>query len=116
MQVSSSFSWRIRHKLLLLAVLTGFSVCGIGAYCLMALHRQAIDDRIDALRAITETVKTQADALDVQVKAGRLTRQAAIERITEAAQAIRFNDGENYIALYNMDGVLLAHPDPKLVG
>lgn len=116
MQLSSSLSWRISHKLLLLVVLTGLSVCGIGAYSLIALHRQAIDDRIDSLRGITETIKSQADALAAQVTAGRMTRQAAIDRVAETAQATRFNDGENYIALYNMEGVLLAHPDPKLVG
>ena len=75
-----------------------------------------MDDRVSTLRAVTEIIKTQAEGLAAQVRAGKITREQAIAQVTEAAQATRFSNGENYIALYTMEGVLLAHADPKLIG
>jgi methyl-accepting chemotaxis protein len=116
MFLSRLFAWRIRQKLALLIGMVSIVSLGIGAFSLAQLHEAAIDDRIAALRMVSETVRTQAEALAARVTAGTMTREQAIARVAEISQAIRFSGGENYIALYTMDGVLLSHPDPKLIG
>jgi methyl-accepting chemotaxis protein len=109
-------SWRIAQKLGFLTGLVSVIALGIGAYALIHLHQDAIEDRIATLRSISETVRSQAEGLAADVDAGRMTRPQAIARISQAAQTMRFSDGENYIALYSMEGTLLSHPNPELIG
>jgi methyl-accepting chemotaxis protein len=116
MKLSRLVSWRIGQKLALLIGLVTASVLGIGAYAMLQLRQEQINDRISTLRDVTEMVRTYAETLATQVRDGKMTRDQAIARVSEASQAMRFSGGENYVALYTLDGVALAHPDRKIIG
>ncbi|WP_244537126.1 cache domain-containing protein, partial [Methylobacterium pseudosasicola] len=65
---------------------------------------------------MVELVQSHAQTLDERVKAGTLTKQAALSELAEATMAMRYSGGTNYIAIYTMDGVAVAAPNRKDVG
>ncbi len=107
---------RVGQRLAILIALSCITAMGTGAYTLYRSYLGALDGRVALLRAMTEGVKSQAEALAAKVQAGSMTREQAIARIAESSQALRFSNGENYIALHTMDGVVLTNPDLKLIG
>jgi methyl-accepting chemotaxis protein len=108
--------WRIRHRLLLLIGLVWLTGLGIGGATLALLYQQALDDRVQALRWVAETVSTQADVLAAEVTAGKLTRADALKRIAAIADGMQFSNGGNYIAMFSTDGVMLSHRNRALIG
>ncbi|WP_457107213.1 methyl-accepting chemotaxis protein [Methylobacterium sp. P5_C11] len=68
------------------------------------------------MHTITELFTTYAQHLESQVRSGALTRDAALAELAETAMAMRFDNGTNYVAIYEMDGTVLAVPDRRLVG
>ncbi|WP_246695182.1 methyl-accepting chemotaxis protein [Methylobacterium sp. P1-11] len=75
-----------------------------------------LSERMRSLRAITELFITCAQNLETRVASGALTRDAALAELAETAMAMRFDEGTNYVAIYAMDGTVLAVPDRRLVG
>jgi methyl-accepting chemotaxis protein len=116
MLVARFLSWRIGYKLALLIGLVSAFALGIGAFGLLQLHREAVDDRIATLREVGEIVKTLAANLAEQARAGKMTREQALTRLTETVQPMRFSGGENSISIYTKAGVTLANPNPQLIG
>ncbi|WP_244424248.1 methyl-accepting chemotaxis protein [Methylobacterium sp. GXF4] len=74
------------------------------------------DERVQSLRTIVELVQSRAQALDERVKAGTLTKDAALSELAESTMTMRYSGGTNYIAIYTMDGVALAAMNRKDIG
>lgn len=101
----------------LLIGLSALSLLGVAGETALTLRRQVDQDQRDMVRAVVETVHTMAKGLVSEVSAGKLTKDDAIERLKAAVRAIRFQNGREYLFLYTLDGVNLAHPiKPELEG
>ncbi len=101
------------------AILMAAAVLGLGAvvlYALRANHDSLITERVAKLRALTDVVVATAAGLEAQVKAGTLTREAAMATFQRRADAMRY-DGDNYVAVYDYTGkALVMPPKPEWVG
>ncbi|TXN56701.1 HAMP domain-containing protein [Methylobacterium sp. WL18] len=106
----------LSRKLSLLTILTCLIIATIGGLGLKLFHREMLDERVQSLRAMVELIQSHAQALDERVKAGTLTKQAALSELAESTMAMRYSGGTNYISIYTMDGVAVAVPNRKDVG
>lgn len=97
-------------------VLKGLIIAMIGAVGLRLYYQEMVSERLQSLRAITELFMTYAQALESRVRSGALTQEAARSELAETAMAMRYDDGTNYVAIYAMDGTVLAVPDRTMVG
>ncbi|MCJ2087322.1 methyl-accepting chemotaxis protein [Methylobacterium sp. E-005] len=88
----------------------------IGVSGLRLYYREMVAERMQSLQAITELFMSYAQDLEGRVRSGALTRDAALHQLTETAIAMRFDGGTNYVAIYGMDGTVLAVPNRKIVG
>jgi methyl-accepting chemotaxis protein len=110
------FNKSISRRIVAQVALTGLIVALIGAAGLRLYYQEMLSERLQSLRAITELFTTYAQNLEARVRSGALTRNAALAELAETAMAMRFDQGTNYVAIYGMDGTVLAVPDQRLVG
>jgi methyl-accepting chemotaxis protein len=108
---------RIRTKLLLVLLLTAGSLAiAIGA-ATSILHQRMMQDRIAKLRAVVEIACELAQSLDGEVKAGKLTREEAIDRFKDSTRAMWYDDHRSYITIGGLDGLWLMNAAvPKVDG
>ena len=96
--------------------LIGLLVSVIGVIGLRMYYQEMLSGRLQSLRTVTELFTTYAQSLESRVRSGALSREAARAELAETAMAMRFDNGTNYVAIYAMDGTVLAVPDRRLVG
>src|SRR3981081_3317543 len=108
---------RIRTKLLLVLLLTAGSLAiAIGA-ATSILHQRMMQDRIAKLRAVVEIACELAQSLDGEVKAGKTTREEAIDRFKDSTRAMWYDDHRSYITIGGLDGLWLMNAAvPKVDG
>jgi methyl-accepting chemotaxis protein len=82
---------------------------------LAQLHDEMIVGEVKSQRAVIETVRSTAQDLQKQVAAKTITREQALARLKDAVAMMRRGDNE-YVALYDYDGVAVYHPEPKIMG
>jgi methyl-accepting chemotaxis protein len=107
---------RLRGKL---SVLVGLFVIGFVAVTLcnaFSLHDQLLNDRIDKLKSIVDIAINVANRLEDQVKAKKITSDEMLVKLREELHAMRFDNGNGYLVLQTVDGMLLIHPDPAMEG
>jgi methyl-accepting chemotaxis protein len=98
---------RIQTKLLLVLLLTAGSLAvAIGASASI-LHQRMMQDRTAKFRAIVEVAYELAQSLDGKVKAGKLTRDEAIDRFKDSTRAMWYDDHRSYITVGGLDGLWL---------
>ncbi|WP_244538452.1 cache domain-containing protein [Methylobacterium sp. ap11] len=101
------------------AILMAAAVLGLGAvvlYALRANHDSLVGGRVAKLRALTDVVVATATGLEAEVKAGTVTREAAMATFQRRVTAMRY-DGDNYVAVYDFSGTsLVMPPKPEWVG
>jgi len=107
----------IRAKLGLLLTITALALLSVGIVGALTARQKMFDARLAEVRAIVETAHGIAARFEAEAVAGRLTREQAIESFRFAAEAMRYNDRADYLLVYRMDGLVLAHGgNPKQVG
>jgi methyl-accepting chemotaxis protein len=112
-----SRSLPIRHKLAVLIGIAALTAAALGLFALQQLHGEMIRGRIDGLRAVVQVVRATADDLARQMDEGRLSRDQAVARLRDAARVMTFGPaGANYVALYDMNGVAIQHPNAAIIG
>jgi len=103
-----------------LGVLAGIAILAMaGTITVMAwfFYQRMIDDRVTTLKSMAEAAVSFAQALDAEVAAGRLTREAAAERLRIGFDAMKYDGGAGYITSHTMEGVALAQgAKPSLEG
>ena len=105
MHILSHF--KLRTKLtLLLGLSTVALVVSIGAAASL-MERRMIDDRVDKLRAITQSMIGVAQSLEDQVAAHQLTHEQALDQFRRAAHTIRFDAGAGYIVAQTLDSSMI---------
>jgi methyl-accepting chemotaxis protein len=98
----------IFSKLALLMALFTAALAGTIAIAASSMHQRMVADRIAQLRGIVDIAYGMATALDKQVAAGRMTRDAAIDQFRSDIYAMKYNGGVGYLAVYDMNGITIA--------
>ncbi len=107
----------IRQKLAIVIGIAALSSSALGLFALQQLHMEMIRGRIDGLRAVVQTLRATSDDLARQISEGRISRDQAVARLRDAALVMTFGPaGANYVALYDMNGVAIQHPNAAIVG
>ncbi|WP_114392020.1 methyl-accepting chemotaxis protein [Oleisolibacter albus] len=88
----------------------------VGGDALYQMRRDLMQGRIDAIEDMVDTLESQASTLNQLVQAGSLTRDEALTRFRDQVRAMRYNDGSDYMFVYDMNGIGLVLPDRKLEG
>jgi methyl-accepting chemotaxis protein len=106
---------RISYKLLMMVGLSVLGLAAIAGVGLSALWSNLLEDRKAKLQDLVLVVRQAVD-LDYQAsrRAG-LTEAEAVERSTALLHALRFGKDDYFYAL-NMQGVVVANPNPKVEG
>jgi methyl-accepting chemotaxis protein len=108
---------RLRTKLAILVALSALALVVSLAVAASMLRQRLIDDRVDKLHAVTDTVLGLARALEDDVVAHRLTREQAMAQFGEAVHRIRFDRGEDYVVAQTLQNEIVYHGgNPKLDG
>jgi len=108
----------IRTKFLALVLLTAVSLLAVGSLLLSAMYGQMVNDRLTAVKWITQTAVGQAVELQKKIDDGTLPRDEAVKRYHDYLRAARFGaDGKDYIFAITRDGVSFANAgNPAIEG
>ena len=106
---------RISYKLLMMIGLSVLGIAAVAGVGLSALWNNLLEDRKTKLQDLVLVVRQTVD-LDYQAsrRAG-LAEAEAVERTKALLHALRFGKDDYFYAL-NMQGVVVANPDPKIEG
>ena len=108
---------KLRTKLVLLLGLSALAVIVSIAFSAIVVRDRMTDDRVDKLRAVTQSAITIASDLESQVSAGKLTRDQALSRLRETVHQMRFDGGNGYVSVSHPDGMLMIQSaNPALEG
>jgi methyl-accepting chemotaxis protein len=100
---------RLRTKLVLLLGFSALAVIVSIAFGAMMLRDRMTEDRVDKLRAVTQSTLAIARGLELQVTANTLTRDQAIAQMRATIHLMRFDGGSGYLTVSNNDGTVLIH-------
>ncbi len=100
---------KIKAKLGLLLGLSAFALAVSIVAAASFLHQRMLADRIDKARSIVELVTGQAQALENLVRAGKLSREEALERFRTAVYGSWYDNHHDYVMTFFMDGVAIAN-------
>jgi methyl-accepting chemotaxis protein len=106
----------IAPKLGILVGVTLLGLCVSGAVGGYLMQQEMFSARVDQTRAIVEIVRNMAGALNKEVQAGRMTKEAAIAQLRLLGNAMTYDNGSGYIFGTTYDGITQLAPDPKQVG
>ncbi len=101
--------FKIKAKLGLLLGLSALALTVLVFMAASLMHQRMIDDRIAKLHAIVELLIGQAQALEDQVKAGKITHDEALARFRTAVYGSWYDDHHDYVMTFFLDGVALAN-------
>jgi methyl-accepting chemotaxis protein len=105
---------KIRAKLAILVAISTLSLVAATILAASLIHQRMLDDRLDKMRAVVETALGLAQALEDQVKAGKMTRDEAFMRYREELHAMWYDQHHDYVVVGDMTGVLRVFPaNPK---
>ncbi|WP_041802142.1 methyl-accepting chemotaxis protein [Rhodopseudomonas palustris] len=106
----------ITPKLGILVGVTLLGLCAAGVLAGSMMQREMLNARIEQTKTVVEVARTMAIGLQKQVDAGQLTKDAAIAEFAKRANTMTFDNGAGYFFAYTMDGITIAHSDPKALG
>jgi methyl-accepting chemotaxis protein len=108
----------LRTKLAALFGLSAAAVIIAIAVGAAVLHQTMMADRADKLRAVVRSAVGIAERLEHEVTAQHLTREQAMEQLRAAIRGMRFDNGEGYVAVCDLEtGIVLADgTNPSLEG
>ncbi|MBN8898373.1 MAG: cache domain-containing protein, partial [Rhodospirillales bacterium] len=100
---------RLRTKLAVLLALSVATVLAVAFISATALRTQMEADRIDKLKAVTESATSVLEGLESKVQAGRLSRAEALAVFADYVHSVRFDGDAGYLVLVSDDGTVLLH-------
>ncbi|KAA0597158.1 methyl-accepting chemotaxis protein [Azospirillum lipoferum] len=106
----------LRAKLWALVALAGAVSIAIAAAALWLDQRNMLEERKETLRSVVHTAHGLATGYEAEVKAGRLTREQAFERLKANLNTMFYN-GKDYLFVINMSYQTVVHPvRPESIG
>jgi methyl-accepting chemotaxis protein len=109
---------KIKAKLGLLLGLTALSLALAIGLAAQVMHQRMMSDRLNKLRAVAELAHGLAQSLENDVAAGKMTREAALDRFRANLHAMWYDDHHNYLIAATLDGklMLVNTANPKIEG
>jgi PAS domain S-box-containing protein len=109
--------WRIKVKLALIVGISALALVAALAAAAQMQRQRMMADRIDKARAVVDTAYGLADALESEVRAGRISHDEALHRFAAELRAMRYDNRQNYVVLGSLDNIWLIHPAvPRVEG
>lgn len=107
---------RIRHRLLLIALIASLGLAGVAGVALVNLRANLLDDREQKTKEIVESALSIVQHYQNEAQSGALTQLEAKEAALEAVRAIRYGES-GYVWINAIDGTMIMHPmKPQLNG
>jgi methyl-accepting chemotaxis protein len=110
--------FKIRTKLASMVILAALAVCAIVAAAGSLTRTRMINDRIEQLHAAVDLLYGQAQMLQEDVAAGKMSIDQAKAEFRRIGHHMKFNNGQAYPIAHNIadSSVLLNGADEKLEG
>ena len=108
-------SWSLRARMLLLTIVTVGAMVALGVVNLLHIRQEQMSGYQNMLRNVTTVGQKIAEHNYNEFKAGKISEDEAQTRVRNAVRAIRYA-GNEYLFIYNFDGVRLAMTDGKTEG
>ena len=105
-------AWKISTPVVAIALFT----IALAGFSLSSLKEAMLQERLVKIEDISNTAKMIASRYHELEKSGALTREEAQERAIEAISAMRFENGENYIFVFDNQSVTISHAKASLIG
>jgi methyl-accepting chemotaxis protein len=100
---------RLRTKL---AILLGLFATGLVLTLPLnaaTLHQRMVQDRVEKLKAVADTMLGYANAVEARVQSGELPRAQELPELRRVAHTMRFDNGAGYITLQTLGGIVVIH-------
>ncbi len=108
---------KVRTKLGVVLAVSALSLVAALGFAASVQRERMMDERIGLLRSVVETAHGVASSLQKEVEAGKLTKEAALERFRDTAHAMWYDGRNGYVMGFTMAGMSIANAaDPKQVG
>jgi methyl-accepting chemotaxis protein len=104
---------RIASKLVILVAVAMLGLCAAGVLAGLMVKREMLAARTDQLKAVADMARNGAIGLQKLVDAGQLTKEAAIAEFTRRAETMTYDNGNGYVFIYTMDGIVVSLPGFK---
>lgn len=105
-------AWKICTPVFVIAIFT-VALAGIS---LTSLKEAMLQERLVKIEDISNTARNIAALYHEMEKAGTLTPEEAQQRAIEAISAMRFEDGKNYLFVFDNQSVTISHAKASLIG
>jgi methyl-accepting chemotaxis protein len=102
-----------------LGILVGITLVGLAAAGVLAgylVQREMTNARIDHVHAVVDMARNMALALQKEVEAGELTKEAAFAEFGKRANTLTYDNGSGYLFGNTMEGITVLAPDPSFIG
>jgi methyl-accepting chemotaxis protein len=107
----------IKAKLAVLFAMATIALAATVALSASVLHQRMIDDRVQMLRSMVDTVHGLATVLEGEVQKGQLTREQALDRLRMYIHGMRYDKGDGYFTSSSFAGISVIHgANPKQEG
>lgn len=105
-------AWKICTPVFIIAMFT----VALAGFSLSSLKSAMMQERLVKIEDISNTAKMIAARYHDLEKNGTLTREEAQKAAVEAISAMRFENGENYIFVFDNKSVTVSHAKTSLIG
>jgi methyl-accepting chemotaxis protein len=105
-------AWKISTPVIVIAIFT----VALAGFSLSSLKDAMMQERLVKIEDITNTAKKITARYHELEKSGSLTQEEAQKQALEAISAMRFENGENYIFVFNNNSVTISHAKAGLIG
>jgi methyl-accepting chemotaxis protein len=104
---------RITSKLVILVTVTMLGLCAAGVLAAYMVKREMLAARTEQLKAVVDIGRNMALGLQKQVDAGQLSKDAAISEFVRRLEPMIYDNGNGYLFVYTMDGIVVFLPGFK---
>jgi methyl-accepting chemotaxis protein len=106
-------NFRITSKLVMLVAVTMIGLCAAGILAAYMMRSEMLSARNEQLKSIVDISRNMQASLQKQVAAGQMTKDAAIVEFIKRLEPMTFDNGNGYLFVYTMDGVVVYLPGSK---
>jgi methyl-accepting chemotaxis protein len=103
----------ITSKLVILVTVTMLGLCAAGVLAAYMVKREMLAARTEQLKAVVDIGRNIALGLQKQVEAGKMTKDAAIAEFVRRLEPMTYDNGNGYLFVYTMDGIVVYLPGFK---
>ncbi|WP_269584832.1 methyl-accepting chemotaxis protein [Roseibium sp. Sym1] len=105
-------AWKITTPVFVIAIFT----VALAMLSLSSLKDAMLQERLTKIEDISQTASKIAARYHELEKSGEMGREEAQKNAIQAISAMRFENGENYVFVFDNNSVTISHANEKLIG